>query len=133
MVTAHNQSRIPLAGKKPAELTPEELVALVAQAPLQWSSQHIAAATILGCMLEEKGDFADMIRQTPQALANIARCRRLHPGVRDTALLILTQHEDGGVAAPDNRFARGFQRRQELRTKKPNACGGPVPCFNHTQ
>jgi hypothetical protein len=128
MVTALS-SRNTLAGKKPVSMTPEELISLVAEAPLQWSSSHIAAATILGCMLAEEGGFADTIKQTPQALANIARCRRLHPGVRDTALLILTQHEGEGATAPDNRFARGFERRQKLRTKKPKACGGPVPCF----
>jgi hypothetical protein len=121
-------SHKPLAGIKPANMTLDDLIALVAKAPLQWSSQHIAATAVLGCLLVENAEPSSVIAQAPQALANIARCRRLHPGVRDTALLILTQHKEG-VVAPDNIFTRGFQRRQELRSKKPKACGGPVPCF----
>ena len=120
-------SHKPLAGIKPANMTLNDLITMVAEAPLQWSSQHIAATAILGCLLVENAEPSSVIAQAPQALANIARCRRLHPGVRDTALLILTQHD--GATPPNNRFARNFPRRQELRTKKPNACGGPVPCF----
>ena len=110
----------PSASKPLEDITLEDLIDLVANAPQKWTKWHIAATRRLGTMLPSLDVF---IAQKPQALANIARCRRLPLQLRDTAILILL---DKGGDLPNNRFVRGFERRQEMRKTNPRTCGGPI-------